>query len=175
MGTLRALAPRLRLRAAIAVCDHPAMGRRARSARSAITVVAASLALASCGSPPPPSPSVVIVADPPAICAGDAHRTRIRLSARDSQTRLTLVPDGADPGPKALSLSWSFEGAARRIVEGDPHAIDVVVTTEGDRPLFVTLDATNDVGGEGTARLTVGITIADSTGGCPPPAEEPEP
>ena len=117
----------------------------------------------------------MIVADPPAICAGDAHRTRVRLSARDSQTRLTLVPDGADPGPKALSLSWSFEGAARRIVEGDAHAIDVVVTAEGDRPLFVTLDATNDVGGEGTARLTVGITIADATGGCPAPAEEPEP
>lgn len=159
-----------------AVPIRPAARRtRVMSELGAIRFASLAIALATtaCGSPPPPSPSVVIVAEPASICANDGFQTSIKLTARDSQTRLTLVPDGSDPGPKALKLLWSFRGAAHQVVDGDTSAVAITVTSAGDRPLHVTLDGTNAAGGEASALVTIGITFPDATGTCPAPGSTP--
>lgn len=118
-----------------------------------------------CGSPPPPAPSAVIVVAPSAVCAGDDHQTEIVIHARDSQSRLTLVPVAPEPSAPPLAIHWSFSGAEHRIVDEDPDRQQVVLTIAGDRPLHVRLRVRNADGGEAIALTTVGITPPDSESG----------
>jgi hypothetical protein len=133
---------------------------------SRAALIAATAAVASCGSPPADPPGVVIVADPPAICQDDAYRTTIVVDGSRSTARLTHVPVAPPPGEPPLSFTWSFAGASSRIVGGDPNGPRLEIRTAGDRPLHVTLTARTASSGEGSTTLTIPITVAEPGSPC---------
>jgi|GEM_PF-6459632 len=123
----------------------------------------------ACGSPPPPAPSAVIVMSPSSVCVGDAFTTPIHLDATSSAQGLTLVYVRPDPNAPPLSYTWSFEGAAMRFDEGDAHSDTLTVRSSGDRPLHVTLEVRNSLGGVTDALASISITPVDAAGRCPLP------
>ena len=123
----------------------------------------------ACGSPPPPAPSAVIVMSPLSVCVGDAFTTPIHLDATSSAQGLTLVYVRPDPNAPPLSYTWSFEGAAMQFDDGDAHGDTITIRTAGDRPLHVTLEVRNAVGGVTDALATLSVTPLDSAGRCPLP------
>lgn len=125
---------------------------------------AALLLLCACGSAPPDPPSVVVVADPPAVCLGDGFRTVVTLDGSRSRPRLTLVPVPATADDPPLAYTWSLSGAEHRVVEGGVHEPILKVTTSGDRPLHATLIARSAGGGEASTTLSVAVTLAE--GAC---------
>lgn len=143
------------------------MGRR--SVFLAITA----LLSAACGEPPPPAPSAVIDASPEAVCLGDEFETTIRLDASDSAPYLTLVYVPPDPDAPPLKLDWTFSGSETTLLDGDAHSVELALAMKGDRPLHVTLEVENSVGGVSRVTKTIAVTPLDDDGNCPlPPAEE---
>lgn len=125
------------------------------------------LSLASCTNTPEDVPSAVITSDPDSICAGDAYRTSISLSAKESAPHLTLVATKPDPNEPPLAFTWSFTGAPIQIVTGDAHTPTIVVQTTGDRPLEVNLHVVNGEGAATDAIHTISVTQVDENGNCP--------
>ncbi len=123
----------------------------------------------ACGSPPPSAPSAVIVMSPTSVCVGDAFTTPIHLDGTSSAQSLTLVYARPDPNAPPLSYTWSFEGAAMQFDDGNAHSDTLTVRSAGDRPLHVTLEVRNSLGGITDALATLSITPLDTAGRCPLP------
>jgi hypothetical protein len=127
--------------------------------------------LVACGEQPPHPPTAVIAATPASVCQGDGFETRVRLDGSRSLSRLALVPEPADPDAPPLSYEWSFSGAAHRVEGGEIDGVEVSVSTQGDRPLHVSLTVIEEGGGEATSVHSLPITSAliqrCDDGGCP--------
>jgi hypothetical protein len=131
------------------------------------------LVCGACGERPPPAPSAVIQATPEAVCLGDEYETTIALDASDSARFLTLVYVPPDPDAPPLSFAWSFSGSEKTLIDGNLASPLLSVAMKGDRPLHVTLEVENDVGGVSTVTKSIAVTPLDADGTCPlPPVEE---
>lgn len=131
------------------------------------------LVSAGCGEPPPPAPSAVIHASPEAVCIGDEYETTIVLDASDSAPYLTLVYVPPDPDAPPLRFAWSFSGSQKTLLDGNEHGAELSLAMKGDRPLHVTLEVENDIGGVSSATKSIAVTPLDTDGNCPlPPVEE---
>lgn len=135
---------------------------------SRVRALAFAFALASCGGPPPPPPSAVITADPERVCAADDYRTLIRLDAKASSPRLSLVATRPDPAELPLLYAWSFAGSAYTVEDGDRASDTIAVRVAADRPLHVTLRVENKSGGVAIAERTIPIILPDANGRCAP-------
>jgi hypothetical protein len=146
----------------------------------------------ACSGPPPPPPSAVIIVTPESVCVGDDFHTQVHLSSQGSSPELTLVyaSPGADAG--SLSYDWELTGAVCKGVATDPNPCDVIIdpgsvdalgdisgsdvllTMQGDRPVFVSLTVTVEfdggaTGGTITTQADIPITPLDDAGQCPLP------
>jgi hypothetical protein len=135
-------------------------------------LVAIGLLLVACGEPPPPAPSAVIVASPEAVCIGDEFETTITLDASDSAPYLTLVYVPPAPDAPALDFSWTFTGSEKTFIDGNAHSAELSLAMKGDRPLHVTLEVENSVGGVSSITKTIAVTPLDEDGNCPLPIVE---
>jgi hypothetical protein len=133
---------------------------RSAPVRNRSTLGFFALLVAGCGEVPPPPPTAVIEALPRAICEGDDHRTPIRLDASKSVPRLALIPVVAGEDDPPLDISWAFSGAAHRVLDGDLAALQITVSTAGDRPLHVSLTVENAGGGRAESLTTIHLTAA---------------
>lgn len=115
--------------------------------------------LVGCASPPPDPPTAVVTSEPSSVCVGDEFRTTLILKASQSAPSLALVPVPPDPEAPQLQFEWAFAGAAYEELGRD--ASEVQVRTKGDRPLHVTLTATNAGGGRAKTLLSVPLTLPE--------------
>lgn len=119
--------------------------------------------LVGCAGPGPDEPSAVIDLVPETVCEGDGHTTEILIDGRASSAHLALVPVPPAPGDAPLVFSWRLSGGETRVVSGGLDRDRLVVTTDGDRPLHVSLSVTNGEGGVAEHVRTLSITLPTRT------------